>query len=138
MTDARTSTNDKDQKPTLTPATECHLGQGLVSVVVPAYNEGDGIKLTLSTIDELAQVHYYSHSQNATAVENSRTARYSRTAQFGTITTFDILAAAFVDMNQKYFCTCAVCFLHTSVVPLLRTDGVFACCHKRLGSYYRV
>lgn len=41
--------------PTLTPPTECHVGEGLVSVVVPAYNEGDGIKLTLSTIDELAQ-----------------------------------------------------------------------------------
>lgn len=46
--------------PTLTPPTECHVGKGLVSVVVPAYNEGDGIKLTLTTIDELAQVRCFS------------------------------------------------------------------------------
>lgn len=40
----------------LTPNTECHVGEGFVSVVVPAYNEGDGVKLTLATIDELAEV----------------------------------------------------------------------------------
>lgn len=42
--------------PRLTPPTECHVGEGFVSVIVPAYNEGNGIKLTLATIDELAQV----------------------------------------------------------------------------------
>ncbi|CAB1121429.1 unnamed protein product [Ectocarpus sp. CCAP 1310/34] len=41
--------------PRLVPNTECHVGEGFVSVVVPAYNEGDGVKLTLATIDELAQ-----------------------------------------------------------------------------------
>eukprot|EP00904_Undaria_pinnatifida_P008632 jgi/Undpi1/489/HiC_scaffold_10.g03955.m1 len=46
---------EKEQAVELTPPTECHVGKGLVSVVVPAYNEGDGIKLTLTTIDELAQ-----------------------------------------------------------------------------------
>lgn len=43
-------------EPRLTPPTESYVGEGFVSVVVPAYNEGDGIKLTLATIDELAQV----------------------------------------------------------------------------------
>lgn len=42
--------------PRLTPPTESYVGKGFVSVVVPAYNEGDGIKLTLATIDEQAQV----------------------------------------------------------------------------------
>ena len=42
--------------PRLTPNAECHVGEGFVSVVVPAYNEGDGVKLTLATIDELAEV----------------------------------------------------------------------------------
>lgn len=46
----------REELPTLTPPTESHVGDGFVSVVVPAYNEGDGIKLTLATIDELAQV----------------------------------------------------------------------------------
>ncbi|CAN0424487.1 unnamed protein product, partial [Ectocarpus sp. 13 AM-2016] len=41
--------------PRLVPNAECHVGEGFVSVVVPAYNEGDGVKLTLATIDELAQ-----------------------------------------------------------------------------------
>lgn len=52
---ARALKQEKDE-PRLTPPTESHVGQGFVSVVVPAYNEGDGIKLTLATIDELAQV----------------------------------------------------------------------------------
>ena len=46
----------REKLPRLSPPTECHLGEGFVSVVVPAYNEGDGIKLTLSTIDEQAKV----------------------------------------------------------------------------------
>eukprot|EP00752_Nemacystus_decipiens_P001225 g1224.t2 len=41
--------------PRLTPNAECHVGEGFLSVVVPAYNEGDGVKLTLATIDELAE-----------------------------------------------------------------------------------
>lgn len=44
--------------PKLTPNSECHVGEGFVSVVVPAYNEGDGVKLTLANIDEMAQVRY--------------------------------------------------------------------------------
>lgn len=47
--------------PRLTPNSECHVGEGFVSVVVPAYNEGDGVKLTLATIDELAQVRTHTH-----------------------------------------------------------------------------
>lgn len=43
-------------RPRLTPNAECHVGEGFLSVVVPAYNEGDGVKLTLSTIEELAEV----------------------------------------------------------------------------------
>eukprot|EP00903_Cladosiphon_okamuranus_P016694 g15390.t2 len=39
----------------LTPNAESHVGEGFVSVVVPAYNEGDGVKLTLATIDDLAE-----------------------------------------------------------------------------------
>lgn len=54
---------EKEQAVELTPPTECHVGKGLVSVVVPAYNEGDGIKLTLTTIDELAQVQQYTAQQ---------------------------------------------------------------------------
>lgn len=46
----------EEAAPRLTPGTKCHVGRGLVSVVVPAYNEGEGIQLTLTTIDELAQV----------------------------------------------------------------------------------
>lgn len=42
----------------MTPPTESYVGEGLISVVVPAYNEGDGIKLTLATVDDLAQVLY--------------------------------------------------------------------------------
>ncbi|CAM9971970.1 unnamed protein product, partial [Choristocarpus tenellus] len=45
----------KDDSPRLTPPTESHLGAGMVTVVIPAYNEGDGIKLTLSTVDEMAE-----------------------------------------------------------------------------------
>ena len=47
---------NREKLPKLSPPTECHLGEGFVSVIVPAYNEGDGIKLTLSTISQHAQV----------------------------------------------------------------------------------
>ncbi|CAM9950416.1 unnamed protein product [Ascophyllum nodosum] len=46
---------NREKLPKLSPPTECHLGEGFVSVIVPAYNEGDGIKLTLSTISQHAQ-----------------------------------------------------------------------------------
>lgn len=54
-------------RPRLTPNAECHVGEGFVSVVVPAYNEGDGVKLTLATIDELAEVRMHTRVRTAHA-----------------------------------------------------------------------